>query len=96
MEAVRPTDRQTVAALIAIRDALGQPAAYWFEGRFHFPLGGSWTLALSPESAGRFQVACCRSGRLVASMWSLADDQDRLADLARAARSEVLALSAAA
>lgn len=91
----RPNDRQTVEALIAIRDALDQPCCYHLAGRFHFQLDGSWTLALSAESAGRFRIACCRSGRPAATMWALAGDLDRLADLARRARVEVLALSAA-
>lgn len=89
-----PSMLQTVEALIAIRDALDEQCCYQIGGRFHFRLNAVWTVALSADSAGRFRIEACYCGRPLATMWALAGDLDRIADLALAARSEVLALSA--
>jgi Tfp pilus assembly ATPase PilU len=94
MAATKPTDRQTVAALRHVGAALGTSSAYVHRGRFHFRLDARWSLAISAEDAGRFRIAVFRDGRERAILWSLAGDLDRLADLALAARAEVLALAA--
>jgi hypothetical protein len=62
--------------------------------RFYFPLdGGAWSVAISPDSAGRFRVDVCTGVRIRATMWVRAGDRDRLADLVLSARTEVLALA---
>lgn len=56
---------------------------YAHEGRYHFALGGGWSLAISAESAGRICVETCRLTRPVSTMLTLAHRQDRLAGLIR-------------
>lgn len=90
----RPLDRQTIAALIVIGRALDQDAASVDGERFIFPLSAEWALALSPDSAGRFRVSACYGRTEVATLWSLAEDRRRLADLATGLRQEIEALSA--
>lgn len=93
MDARKPTDRETITALRHVARALGTTAAFVHDGRFHFRLDARWTLAVSPEDAGRFRVSAFRDVRERATLWSLAGDRDRLADLALAAQAEVLALA---
>lgn len=87
-----PTTRRLIDALRAVGGVLGEDVAYVYEGRFHFRLDSRWSVALSPESAGRFRLDACYGGRILATMWCLADDEDRLAALALSARREVEAL----
>lgn len=94
MTALKPTDRETIAALRHVGRALGTTSAFVHRGRFHFRLDARWSLAISAEDASRFRVAVFRDGRERAILWSLAGDLDRLADLALAAQAEVLALAA--
>jgi len=94
MDVRKPTDRQTIAVLRHVGAALGTTSAYVHRGQFHFRLDARWSLAISPEDAGRFRVAVFRDGRERAILWCLAGDLDRIADLALAAQAEVLALTA--
>lgn len=64
------------------------------DGRFHFRLDGPWSIAISTESAGRFRVSACHHATPVATLWCLAGDADRLADLVLGARAEAQALVA--
>lgn len=89
-----PTDRQTIEALRHAARALETDAAYVFEGRFHFRLDSRWSVAISPDSAGRFRVSIFRGARERATLWALAGDRDRLADLVLSAKAEVAALAA--
>lgn len=50
-----------------------------FQRRYHFTVGRGWTIALSPDSAGRFRVDTCRYTRTVESLWVLHDDHASLA-----------------
>lgn len=93
-DALKPTDRQTIEILRFVARVLETDAAYVFEGRFHFRLDSRWSVAISPESAGRFQVSVFRGARHRATLWVLAGDRDRLADLVLAAKAEVAALAA--
>lgn len=94
MHVRKPTDRETIAALRHVGQVLGTTTAFVHEGSFHFRLDSRWSLAISPEDAGRFRVSIFRDARERAIVWSLAGDRDRLADLALAAQAEVLALAA--
>lgn len=87
-----PDTRSLIDALRLVGGALGTDVAYVYEGRFHFRLDSRWSVALSSESAGRFRLDACYGGRILATMWCLADDEDRLAALALSARREVEAL----
>lgn len=93
----RPSITETVHALRVIARATGATSAsYCFEGRFAVPLapGSGWWLVISPDDAGRFRVSVARSGRVRASMWCLAGNDARLAELASAALRESAALVA--
>lgn len=90
----KPSIRQFVrAAKIVGRAAGSQRASYCFDGRISVPLDNGWSLVISPDDAGRFRVAACRSGRARATMWALAGDDARLAELALTASLEAAALA---
>jgi hypothetical protein len=92
--AAHPTDRQTVAALRTVADALGETCAYAYDGRFWFVVSDVWSLTLSPDDAGRFRLDACYGRTRVASLWCRAEDHRRLADLAVGLRVETDALTA--
>lgn len=94
MQAAPPTSRRLVQALRLVRATLGEPCYAVDGGEFRFRLSGPWSLAISPESAGRLRVSACHRGTPVATLWCLASDRDRLADLALAAQREATALVA--
>lgn len=73
----------TLRALRLLGDALGLTVAYHYQGRFHFKLSDCWTLAVKPESAGRFRVEACRWSRARCTLWSFEGDDGRLVSLAR-------------
>lgn len=92
---MKPAIRQLVAALVLIGSLLDEPTAdYCFEGRFRFQLGGDWSLVISADDAGRFKLDACNRSRVRATMWTLADDLERLEALVLSARDEAIALSA--
>lgn len=88
----QPNIREIVEALRLVGATLDAGAAYWLDGRFHFTLDGDWTLAISPDSAGRFRLDCCHLSRPCASLWVLARDRTRLERLVRSASAEAAAL----
>ena len=90
----KPTITQLVAAIKLVGASVGaREAVYCFEGRFAFQLGAGWWLAVSPDDAGRFRIEACRGGRVRATMWCLAGDDARLAELASMAAEEATALA---
>lgn len=89
-----PTDRETVTALRLIARALEQECAYAEDGRFWFPLSDTWALAVSAEAGGRFRLSACYGQTEVCTLWALAHDRRRLADMAQGLRAEVHALRA--
>jgi hypothetical protein len=91
--ASRPTDRQLLDAL-RLTGSLLDEDCWLVGGSFHFRLDGPWSIAISTESAGRFRVAACHRATPVATLWCLAGDRDRLADLVLTARAEAQALVA--
>jgi hypothetical protein len=84
-------DMDLLDALDAAARALGQDSCYRYLGRYHFSIGGGWSVALSAESAGRLRVEACRLCRPVHTMWVLPHRLDRLAGLVRRMSSEVAA-----
>lgn len=93
----RPSIKETVCAVRLVGRVVGaSEATYCFEGRFAVPLAprSGWQLVISPDDAGRFRVQVALSGRVRATMWCLATDHDRLAELAWAAARESAALAA--
>jgi hypothetical protein len=90
-----PTIMQLVAAVRLVGASVGaSEAIYCFEGRFAFQLDAGWWLVISPDSAQRFKIEACRGGRVLATMWCLAGDDARLAELASSAAKEAAALVA--
>lgn len=85
----RPLDRETVAALRLVGRVLDQDCAYVDGDRFVFPLGDEWAMAISPDDAGRFRISACYGTTEVATLWALAKDPRRLADLAGGLRREI-------
>lgn len=90
---MRPLDKNTVAALRLLGRLLGEPCAYQLDGRFHFAVAPGWSLAVSPDDAGRFRLGAFYGAEEVATLWCLERDRRRLADLALGLRREIAALS---
>lgn len=91
---MRPSLRQFAIALKVIGAALEQSRVHCNEGQFEFPLQAGWSLRVRPDDADRFRVEVVLSDRPRATMWCLASDHRRLAELAAAARDEALSLVA--
>jgi hypothetical protein len=93
---MRPTATQLISAVrrAAILLGVGR-ATYCFEGRFRLPLAGDWALLISSDDAGRLRLEACLSGRVRATMWCLASDRERFAELVGAVSEEAAALVAA-
>ena len=81
------TGRQPVAplsdAILVAACALDIWECWAHEDRYHFALGGGWTLALSSDSADRIRVETCRLTRTMDTMWASSHRSDRLASLVR-------------
>lgn len=93
MHAAKPTDRSLIDALRFVGGLLDSEIAWVHRGRFYFPLDSRWAIAISPDFAGRFRVDVCTGVRVRATLWVLAGDRDRLADLVLSARAEIAALA---
>jgi hypothetical protein len=92
---MRPTLQQLAVALRIVGAAVSaRRATYCFDGRFGFTLEAGWTLVISPDDAERFRVEAVLGDRVRATMWCLAHDDERLAELARAMKSEATRLVA--
>lgn len=86
--------KQLIEGVRTVADMAGaREATYCFEGRFAVQLDAGWSLVVSADDADRFRLDACLSGRRRATMWCLASDRARLADLAVAARDEAAALA---
>lgn len=72
-----------VDAILVAAQTLDIWECYAHDGRYHFALGGGWSLALSADSADRICVEACRLTRPETRMWTLAHRHDRLAGLVR-------------
>jgi hypothetical protein len=71
----------TLHALRLVAAALGTDVCWHYQGRFHFKLSDAWTLAIRPESAGRFRVETCRWTVPRSTLWAFAGDDARLVSL---------------
>lgn len=76
-------------ALRLVALVLERPVTRYYQGRFHFLLTGAWTLAIRPDSAGRFRVEACKWTRPGVTLWAFAGDDDRLVELTEAIRDVV-------
>lgn len=77
----RPTGKQTWDTLVWLGELFGTKTCWLHEGSFHFKVPGDdeLTIALTPESAGRFRVEGCRLTVPCATVWTPVDDRARLA-----------------
>lgn len=80
---VLPTTDELADAIYVAAETLGVWECYAHEGRYHFALGGGWSLALSADSAERICVETCRLTSPTSRMWTFAHRKDRLAGLVR-------------
>lgn len=94
MTATRPLDRHTIAALRVVGRVLGSGAAWQSGGRFYFEMGSGWLLCVSPDSADRFRLSACYGLTEVDTLWCIAGDLGRLADLVAGLRTEIAAFAA--
>jgi hypothetical protein len=76
-----PSPEQMYALAVRVGALLHRRFAYLHARRYHFALEDGWSIAIQAESAGRVRVEACRWCRPVATLWSRADDPDRLAGL---------------
>lgn len=79
----RAPETSLIDAIYLAAEELDEWICYAYEGRYHFPLGGGWSLALSTDSADRIRIDSCRLTRPVSTMWTPARQGDRLAGLVR-------------
>lgn len=74
-----PSPQRTWQVLLQVRRQLGASVCWLYKGTYHFSLAvEGWTLAISPDSAGRFRLSACRGAHPVATVWIDEDDWDRL------------------
>lgn len=91
----RATITQLVHGAKVVAAELGaEQGVYCYGGAIGVPIGNGWSLAISADYAERLRIDACLDGRVVASMWSFAGDDDRLAELVALARDEAAALAA--
>lgn len=74
-----PTPCRVARTLRRVGELLGDTQCFYSRGRFHFPLGAGWSIAVAPESAGRFRIECCHLSRPRTTLWSLDGEDDHLA-----------------
>lgn len=91
---MKPNMQVLGRALQLVGFVLDRPMTYRFDGRFAFELDAGWELSISPDDAGRFRVDARYGQKVRATMWCLAHDTERLAELARAAMYEAAAIAA--
>lgn len=81
LETLVPTSDATWAAVRTVSRHLGTAVAWYHRGRFHFIVGDDWTVALSPDSAGRLRVDGCHLTVPRATRWVAATDLGRLTEV---------------
>lgn len=62
---------------------LERDVAWIYGRRYHLVLEGEWTIAVSPDTAGRVRVETCHYTRPLVARWVRAHDHDRLASVVR-------------
>lgn len=70
-------------AIYRVGELLDRDVCWLYQRRWHFPLEDGCTIAISPDSAGRLRLEACRWTRPVATLWTLEDDEARLAAAVR-------------
>lgn len=65
--------------LLAVGELLDLDRCWLYQRRYHFSIADGWTIAVKPESAGRLRIEACHWTRPASTLWTLAEDEDRLA-----------------
>lgn len=81
MNALLPAASDTYTALVRVGCVLGQTVCWLYGRRYHFKLRDGELLAITPESGGRLRLERLDQGREGRSLWTHAEDLDRLTDL---------------
>lgn len=83
MNAPTPTGKQTWATLVELGELFDTETCWLHRGSFHFkvPAADDLTISLTPESGERFRVEACHLTAPCATVWCLADDHARLAEV---------------
>lgn len=76
-----PPAHDTYGALVRVGSVLGENVCWLYERRYHFRLRDGELLAITPESGGRLRLERVDRGREGRSLWTHAEDLDRLTDL---------------
>lgn len=66
-----------------IGNLLGVGVCWYHRGSFHFKVGVDRTVAVTPDSAGRFRVDTCHLTVPVDTKWTATHDRARLAQIVR-------------
>jgi hypothetical protein len=85
-----PEDREMFDALAVAADVVNVDVAWFYRGKFHLRVTRDWTVALSPESAGRCRVSTCECTVERATRWTRPSDHARLEQLVREAVDDIL------
>lgn len=84
-----PSAVEIHAALQSIAAVFGMHTCWLYQRRYHFSVGAGWTIALSPDSAGRFRLDTCRHTRTVSSLWVLENERVSVAVIALVLRDQL-------
>lgn len=76
-----PSPEGTRRTLERVGALLGADICWLYRRGYHFLLGDGRSIAIAPESAGRFRVESCEWARTVDTFWVRADDPSRLAEV---------------
>lgn len=87
-----PTTQDLADALLVAADVLDEHVCYAYDGRFHFTLEESYSIAISSDSADRVRVEICLRSVPRDCMWVLAHRHDRLASVVSKMMTQVAAL----
>lgn len=91
--ATHTTPEQTWPMLLRVGAIMGEPVCWLYEGEYHFRMAvDGWTLAVSPDDAGRFRVSACRGAVPTATVWVQAHDSSRLEAVVRELREQAEAV----
>lgn len=76
-----PATSETLYVLRYAADLLDVTTCWYYLGAYHFRLGQTWSVAITPESAGRLRVDTCRLTISRDTRWCRCCDLRRLRNL---------------
>lgn len=81
-------DCELHSALRFVGDLLGVKVCWFYRGAFHFVVNRDRSVAIVPDTAGRYRVQTCHLTVVVDTKWVRTHDRARLAALVRDAAEE--------